>query len=81
MQKWSASNAEIVLSELDGRTSVIKELQELVRNRHSDEVHDIQPLFERGLWMFGPEYESVEFTSNRGMTHVVQESLSSARIY
>ena len=54
MQKWSASNAEIVLSELDRRISVIKELQELVRNRHSDEVHDIQPLFERGLWMFGP---------------------------
>jgi hypothetical protein len=73
MQKWSASNAEIVLSELDRRMSVIKELQELVRNRNSDEVHDIQPLFERGLWMFGPEYESVEFTSNRGMTHVVQE--------
>jgi hypothetical protein len=36
-------------------------------------VHDLQPVFERGLWIFGPEYESVEFTSNRGMTHVVQE--------
>lgn len=73
MQKWSASNAEIVLNELDRRIAVINELQALIRNKTSDEVHDIQPLFERGLWMFGPEYESVEFTSNRGMTHVVQQ--------
>ena len=73
MQRWSASTAEVVLSELERRINVIRELQELVRNRASDEVHDLQPLFERGLWMFGPEYESVEFTSNRGMTHVVQE--------
>jgi hypothetical protein len=73
MQKWSASNAEIVLSELEHRLAVIQDLQKLVRDRNSDEVHDLQPVFERGLWIFGPEYESVEFTSNRGMTHVVQE--------
>lgn len=73
MQKWTASNAEIVLSELERRLAVIKDLQRLVHDRNSDEVHDLQPVFERGLWIFGPEYESVEFTSNRGMTHVVQE--------
>jgi Histidine kinase-, DNA gyrase B-, and HSP90-like ATPase len=73
MLRWSASNAEVVLSELDRRLTVIRELQDLIRDKNSDEVHDLQPLFERGLWMFGPEYESVEFTSNRGMTHVVQE--------
>jgi len=73
MQKWTASNAEIVLSELEHRLAVIRDLQKLIRDRNSDEVHDLQPVFERGLWIFGPEYESVEFTSNRGMTHVVQE--------
>jgi len=73
MQKWTASNAEIVLSELEHRLTVIRDLQKLVRDRNSDEVHDLQPVFERGLWIFGPEYESVEFTSNRGMTHVVQD--------
>jgi len=73
MLKWTASNAEVVLSELERRLNVISELQDLIRNRNSDEVHDLQPLFERGLWIFGPEYESVEFTSNRGMTHIVQE--------
>jgi hypothetical protein len=72
MEQWSASNAEVVLNELDRRIKLINQLQELVRDKSADEVYDLQPLFERGLWMFGPEYESVEFTSNRGMAFVVR---------
>ena len=48
-------------------------LQKLVRLSGSDELHDLQPLFERGLWIFGPEYEAVDFRSNRGMTEVVRK--------
>lgn len=73
MQRWTATNAEIVLNELSRRLVVLKELQELIRDKHADELHELQPLFERGLWMFGPEYEAVEFTSNRSMTTVVRE--------
>lgn len=35
-------------------------------------VQELQPLFKRGLWIFGPEFETIEFTSNVGMTKVVQ---------
>lgn len=73
MQRWTATNAEIVLSELGRRLQVLKELQELIHDVHADELHELQPLFERGLWMFGPEYESVEFTSNRSMTTIVRD--------
>ncbi len=73
MEQWTASNAAVVLNELERRIKLIKELQELIRDKNTDEVHDLQPLFERGLWMFGPEYESVEFTSNRGMAFIVQK--------
>jgi histidine kinase/DNA gyrase B/HSP90-like ATPase len=73
MQQWTATNAEIVLNELARRLTVVKELQELIRDKHADELRELQPLFERGLWMFGPEFESVEFTSNRSMTTVVRQ--------
>jgi len=73
MEQWTAGNAEVVLGELDRRIKLIMQLQSLIRSKNTDEVHDLQPLFERGLWMFGPEYESVEFTSNQGMAHVVRE--------
>ncbi len=73
MLRWSATNAEIVLGELERRLRVLKELQELIRDKGADELHELQPLFQRSLWMFGPEYEAVEFTSNRSMNTVVRE--------
>jgi hypothetical protein len=73
MQKWTATSAEIVLNELARRLSVLKDLQELIRDKGADELHELQPLFERGLWMFGPEFEAVEFTSNRSMSIVVRD--------
>ena len=72
MQRWTATSAEIVLGELQQRLTLIVRLQKLVRLSGSDELHDLQPLFERGLWIFGPEYEAVDFRSNRGMTDVVR---------
>jgi hypothetical protein len=75
MEQWTASAAEVVLSELKRRLDLIAELQELVNDRKTDELHQLQPLFGRGLWIFGPEYDSVEFTSNRQMATTVGQLL------
>lgn len=78
MQQWTASNAEIVLNELDRRLKLIERMEKLVENPLSDELHDLQPLFERGLWIFGPEYEAVDFRSNRGLAEVIGRFLGGA---
>ncbi len=78
MQQWTASNAEIVLNELDRRLKLIERMEKLVENPHADELHDLQPLFERGLWIFGPEYEAVDFRSNRGLAEVISKFLGGA---
>jgi hypothetical protein len=78
MQQWTASNAEIVLNELDQRLKLIERMEKLVENPHADELHDLQPLFERGLWIFGPEYEAVDFRSNRGLAEVIGRFLGGA---
>ncbi len=75
MLEWSAQDAELVLSELQERLTLITRLQGLVHSSKADELHDLQPLFERGLWMFGPEYEAVDFRSNRGMAEVIKRFL------
>jgi hypothetical protein len=36
-----------------------------------DEVHELQSLFNTCLWMFGSNFESIDFTSNVGMTKVI----------
>lgn len=75
MEDWSASSAKIVLTELKRRLDLIEELQGIVNDKKTDELHLLQPLFARGLWVFGPEYESSEFTSNRQLITVMRELL------
>jgi hypothetical protein len=72
MRRWSAGSAELVLNELESRLRLIEKLKLLVDSKGADELHDIQPLFERGLWIFGPEYEGVQFLSNRGLATAIR---------
>jgi hypothetical protein len=69
---WTVRTAKIALDEIQTRLKLIEELDRKLRDESMDEVGDLQPLFERSLWVFGPEFESIEFTSNRGMTEVIQ---------
>lgn len=69
---WSLDLAKEVLDELQIRLKLLDELRERVLDVNTKEVQDLQPLFHQGLWIFGPEFETIEFTSNEGMTKVIQ---------
>jgi hypothetical protein len=75
LSQWTIGMAKIVLDEIQIRLRLISELKTKIEVAGIDEVHELQPLFEKGLWMFGAQFESIEFTSNRGMTHVIRELL------
>jgi len=73
LESWSIQEARIVLDELGRRLKLIKTLEKLVENPSADELHDIQPIFEQGLWIFGPEYESLQFMANRSLATIVRK--------
>ncbi len=75
LSEWSVSMAKIVLDEIQTRLKVVNELSKKIEVKNIDELHELQPLFEKGLWIFGPQFESIHYTSNRGMTKVIQELL------
>ena len=77
LEEWSVTEVRVIVSELDWRLNLIAQLEDVVE-RKSDELHEIQPLFERGLWIFGPEYEGVSFISNKSLSRVVREFLADA---
>ena len=77
---WSIDIAKEVLDELKVRIKLLDELKTRVIDENTDEVHELQPLFHRGLWIFGPEYETIEFTSNEGMTNVIRKLFSKEQI-
>lgn len=73
LTQWTIGMAKIVLDEIQNRLKLINELKAKIQLAGIDEVHELQPLFEKGLWMFGPQFESIEFTSNKGMTTVIRD--------
>jgi hypothetical protein len=80
LDEWSVTDAKKVLGELRYRLDLIQRLEDLVDKHTTDELHDLQPLFERGLWIFGPQFESVSFTSNRSLATVVKTYFGSAAL-
>ncbi|WP_247360343.1 ATP-binding protein [Ralstonia pseudosolanacearum] len=72
LKEWTIGMAKLVLDEIQNRLKLIGELRSKLKQVGVDEVHELQPLFERGLWMFGAQFESIEFTSNKGMTNVIK---------
>ena len=80
LDKWSVHEARIVLNELERRLKLIERLEQLVDNPTTDELHAIQPLFKQGLWIFGPEYESIQFASNQALTTVIRDLLKTESV-
>ena len=70
---WSVDMAKVVLDEIRTRMKLVRELRIKTANPATLEVQELQPLFKQGLWIFGPEYETIHYTANEGMTKVIQE--------
>ncbi|MEX2578818.1 MAG: ATP-binding protein [Verrucomicrobiales bacterium] len=73
LDEWSVDMAKLVLDEIRDRMKLIEELREKTKKDSTLEVQELQPLFRDGLWIFGPEFETIHFTSNEGMTSVIQK--------
>ena len=70
---WTLDMAKVVLDEIQERLKLLDELRRKILDEKTEEVAELQPLFKQGLWIFGPEYETIEYTSNEGMTTVIQK--------
>jgi hypothetical protein len=73
LDEWTVDMAKVVLDEIRGRMKIVEELRFKTADRTTLEVQELQPLFRQGLWIFGPEFETIHYTSNEGMTSVIQE--------
>ncbi len=73
LEKWGIEATKLILDELEFRIKLINELEKKINRDDTDEVHELQPLFDRGLWIFGPEFESIEYTSNKAIATVIKK--------
>lgn len=71
LHKWSIRETKIVFDELSGRIEAINKLREVVNDSKTLELGHLHPIFERNLWIFGPEYDTTSFTSNESISTVL----------
>jgi len=73
LEDWSVKDALRVLDEIDGRLSVIETISRLAEDPKTDELHTLHPLILRSRWLFGPEFESMEYCSNMTLKSVAKQ--------
>lgn len=72
LDKWTVKDALTVLSEIDRRISIIEAIRKLSNDKTVDELHVLHPLVTESRWLFGPEYDTAEYTSNRQIQTVIK---------
>lgn len=71
--KWTVKDALCVLDEIDRRISVIEAIKKLSSDKKIDELKILHPLVTEARWLFGPEFDSPEYTSNSQLKTAVKE--------
>lgn len=57
LKDWTIGMAKVALDAIAKRLKLISELKVKLADAGADEVQELQPLFERGLWIFSPQFE------------------------
>ena len=65
LDDWSIQDAVAVLDEIDRRLSTVTAIDKLCADAETDELHTLHPLVTQSRWLFGPEYDSPVYASNR----------------
>ena len=73
LENWSIKDALTVLDEIDKRISVIEAIRKLASDPSVDELHILHPLVASARWIFGPEYDSPEYSSNNQLQTTVEK--------
>lgn len=74
--QWSAQDALTVLDEIEHRLAVVAAIEKLSGDPAADELHTLHPLLTQARWLFGPEYDSSEYTSNISLRAATEKIFS-----
>ncbi|MBW2739379.1 MAG: ATP-binding protein [Deltaproteobacteria bacterium] len=73
LDKWTVRDALVVLDEIDQRIAIIEAIKKLSKDDNIDELHTLHPLVTQARWLFGPEFDTPEYTSNISLRNTVEK--------
>ena len=72
---WDVSDIEYVLDEVDRRIAAIEAIEKFSSLEGVDELHVLHPLMLESKWLFGAEFDSSFYISNRRLTTILKKYL------
>lgn len=73
LDNWNIKEIADTLDVIDYRISVIETISRICSDKNMDELHTLHPLIEQARWLFGPEFDSDEYTSNKSLSTIIRE--------
>ena len=73
LSRWNVKDAMKVLDVIDKRLTVIELIKKLSEDPNTDELHMLHPLITESRWVFGPEFDSPEYTANQQVRTITQK--------
>lgn len=73
LDTWNVDDIAAVLGEIDKRIIVVEAISRICDDKDTDELHTLHPLVLNARWLFGAEFDSPMFVSNRALNTVVQQ--------
>ena len=75
LDNWDVKDILKTIDEIDNRILIIEAISRLCGSKDTDELHTLHPLVAQARWLFGPEYDSEMFVSNRKLKTIVRDVL------
>lgn len=73
LSRWKVKDAMKVLDVIDRRLTVIELIKKLSEDPNTDELHVLHPLITESRWVFGPEFDSSEYTANQQIRTITKK--------
>lgn len=75
LNEWSIQDALSVLDEIDRRIKMAEAIERLSGDNSIDELKTLHPLVLQARWVFGPEFDSPLYSSNRTIRTALRKVL------
>lgn len=76
LDTWDVDDIVAVMGQIDKRIIVIEAISRICDDTDTDELHTLHPLVLNARWLFGAEFDSPMFVSNRTLNSVVKQLFS-----
>ena len=72
LKDWDINDIVNVIDEIDKRILVVEAIERVCEDKTTDELHTLHPMVLNAKWLFGPEFDSPMFESNKSLNTVIK---------